>query len=107
MMVLAMSLVPLIDVLAKFLVLDGIPALQVVFLRMLLGTLLLLPVMLLYRRPEIVPPQEGVEGYEGYESPSPTPEILEPTPTPAWDPLPTPTPAFFMEQARPARPGLA
>ncbi len=57
MMVLAMSLVPLIDVLAKFLVLDGIPALQVVFLRMLLGTLLLLPVMLLYRRPEIVPPQ--------------------------------------------------
>lgn len=57
MMVLAMSLVPMIDVMAKFLVVDGIPALQVVFLRMLCGTLILLPVMLVSRRAELVPPQ--------------------------------------------------
>lgn len=57
MMTLAMSLVPLIDVLAKYLVLGGIPAVQVVFLRMLCGTVFLLPVMLAFRRDEIVPPQ--------------------------------------------------
>lgn len=57
MMVLAMSVVPLIDVIAKHLVTDGIPALQVVYLRMLCGTIILLPFMLVFRRREIVPPQ--------------------------------------------------
>lgn len=56
-MVLAMALVPMIDVQAKFLVVNGISAMQVVFLRFLCGTLLLLPVMLAGRQTEIVPPQ--------------------------------------------------
>lgn len=58
MMVLAMALVPMIDVQAKYLVVDGISAMQVVFLRMLCGTALLLPLMVATgRRTEIVPPQ--------------------------------------------------
>lgn len=58
MMVLAMALVPMIDVQAKYLVVDGISAIQVVFLRMLCGTALLLPVMMASgRRDQIVPPQ--------------------------------------------------
>ena len=56
-MVAAMALVPMIDVLAKYLVTDGIPALQVVYLRMLCGTIILFPFMLSARRREIVPPQ--------------------------------------------------
>lgn len=58
MMVLAMALVPMIDVQAKYLVVDGISAMQVVFLRMLCGTALLLPLMVATgRQDEIVPPQ--------------------------------------------------
>lgn len=56
-MVLAMSLVPMIDVQAKLLLLGGISAFQVVFLRMLCGSLLLAPIMLLKRRNELLPPQ--------------------------------------------------
>lgn len=56
-MVLAMSMVPLIDVIAKYLVTDGIAALQVVYLRMLFGTVILLPFMMTVGRREIVPPQ--------------------------------------------------
>lgn len=44
-MILAMSVVPLIDVLAKFLVLDGLHALQLIFVRMGLGALLVLPMV--------------------------------------------------------------
>lgn len=55
MMMLAMALVPMIDVQAKHLVTGGIPAMQVIFLRMMCGTLLLLPVMLAGRREEIIP----------------------------------------------------
>ncbi|NKW10782.1 hypothetical protein HGG76_21200 [Ochrobactrum tritici] len=43
MMVLAMTLVPMIDVQAKYLVTSQIPAMQVIFLRMLLGTLFWYP----------------------------------------------------------------
>lgn len=57
MMVLAMTLVPLIDVQAKYLVSDQIPAMQVVFLRMLLGTLFLMPFMIIDRQPVFPPPQ--------------------------------------------------
>ena len=56
-MLAAMSVVPFIDVLAKKLVTDGIPALQVVYLRMLCGTILLLPIMLSTHRKEIAPAQ--------------------------------------------------
>lgn len=63
MMIAAMSLVPMIDVLAKYLVIDGIAALQVVFLRMLCGTILLFPFMLLGRRREIIPPQGWVNAF--------------------------------------------
>jgi len=56
-MVLAMSLVPMIDVQAKFLVVGGISAMQVVFLRMLCGTLLMLPVMLAGGPSRLRPPQ--------------------------------------------------
>jgi Predicted permease, DMT superfamily len=56
-MVLAMALVPMIDVQAKLLVVGGLPAMQVVFLRMLCGTLLLFPLMLKSRPGEIIPPQ--------------------------------------------------
>lgn len=56
-MILAMAMVPLIDVLAKHLVVGGIPALQVVCLRMLCGTAILLPFMLTTRPRELVPPQ--------------------------------------------------
>lgn len=56
-MVLAMALVPLVDVQAKYLVTGGILALQVIFLRMLCGTALLLPAMLTLARHEIAPPQ--------------------------------------------------
>ena len=56
MMMLAMALVPMIDVQAKHLVIGGIPAMQVIFLRMMCGTILLLPVMLAGRRKEIIPP---------------------------------------------------
>ena len=52
-----MALVPMIDVLAKHLVSDGLAALQVVYLRTLCGTVILLPFMLASRRREIVPPQ--------------------------------------------------
>ncbi|WP_273772443.1 DMT family transporter [Brucella intermedia] len=58
MMVLAMTLVPMIDVQAKYLVSSQIPALQVVFLRMLLGTLFLTPLMIVGRQP-IFPPLQG------------------------------------------------
>lgn len=58
MMVLAMTLVPMIDVQAKYLVTSQIPAMQVVFLRMLLGTLLLMPLMIVSRQP-VLPPQQG------------------------------------------------
>lgn len=57
MMVLAMSLVPMIDVQAKLLLVGGLPVFQVVFLRMLWGTVILAPVMLVTHRSEIVPPQ--------------------------------------------------
>ncbi len=57
MMVLAMTLVPMIDVQAKYLVTSQIPAMQVVFLRMLLGTLFLMPLMIFGRQPIIPPPQ--------------------------------------------------
>ena len=50
MMILAMALVPMIDVQAKHLVVGGVPAMQVIFLRMTCGTILLLPVMLAGRR---------------------------------------------------------
>lgn len=56
-MVLAMALVPMIDVQAKLLLLGGISAFQVVFLRMFCGSVLLTPIMILYRRNEIIPPQ--------------------------------------------------
>ncbi|KAB2883422.1 MAG: DMT family transporter [Albidovulum sp.] len=56
MMMLAMALVPMIDVQAKHLVVGGIPAMQVIFLRMMCGTILLLPVMVAGRREEIIPP---------------------------------------------------
>jgi drug/metabolite transporter (DMT)-like permease len=56
MMILAMALVPMIDVQAKHLVVGGVPAMQVIFLRMTCGTILLLPVMLAGRRGEIIPP---------------------------------------------------
>lgn len=56
-MLAAMSVVPFIDVLAKKLVTDGVPALQIVYLRMLCGTILLLPMMLSTHRREIAPPQ--------------------------------------------------
>jgi len=56
-MVLAMALVPMIDVQAKYLVVAGIPAMQVVFLRMLCGTVLMLPVMLSGGRGGLRPPQ--------------------------------------------------
>jgi len=58
MMVLAMTLVPMIDVQAKYLVTSQIPAMQVVFLRMLLGTLFLMPLMIVSRQP-VLPPQQG------------------------------------------------
>lgn len=57
MMMLAMMLVPMIDVQAKYLVTNQIPAMQVVFLRMLLGTLLLLPLMFAGRHAVLTPPQ--------------------------------------------------
>ena len=57
MMVLAMSLVPMVDVQAKFLLDGGLSAFQVVFLRMLWGSVILTPVMLATRRTEILPPQ--------------------------------------------------
>ncbi len=57
MMVLAMTLVPMIDVQAKYLVNGHIPAMQVVFLRMLLGTLFLTPLMIVGRQPIFPPPQ--------------------------------------------------
>ena len=57
MMALAMSLVPMVDVQAKFLLTGGLSAFQVVFLRMLWGTVILTPVMLTARRAEILPPQ--------------------------------------------------
>lgn len=60
MMILAMALVPMIDVLAKHLVTGGIPAMQVIFLRMTCGTLLLLPVMLVGRREALIPPGGGI-----------------------------------------------
>lgn len=60
MMMLAMALVPMIDVQAKHLVTGGIPAMQVIFLRMVCGTFLLLPVMLAGRREEIIPPDGRV-----------------------------------------------
>lgn len=59
MMLLAMALVPMIDVQAKYLVTNQIPAMQVVFLRMLLGTLLLLPFMLAGRRVGLIRPPQG------------------------------------------------
>lgn len=58
MMVLAMTLVPMIDVQAKYLVTSQIPAMQVVFLRMLLGTLFLTPLMIVSRQP-VLPPRQG------------------------------------------------
>lgn len=57
MMLLAMALVPMIDVQAKFLVTGNIPAMQIMFLRMLIGTLLLLPLMLAGRQAVLQPPQ--------------------------------------------------
>lgn len=56
-MVLAMLLVPMVDVEAKFLLASGLTAIQVVFLRMLCGSVLLAPLMLATRRAEIRPPQ--------------------------------------------------
>lgn len=58
MMVLAMTLVPMIDVQAKYLVTSQIPAMQVIFLRMLLGTLFLVPFMIAGRHP-MFPPARG------------------------------------------------
>lgn len=56
-MVAAMAIVPMIDVLAKMLVLDGMSALQVVFLRMALGALIILPFAL--RMPRTGPRLRG------------------------------------------------
>jgi hypothetical protein len=44
-MLLAMALVPMIDVFAKHLALQGLSALQIIFMRMAYGTLLLLPLV--------------------------------------------------------------
>lgn len=59
-MMLAMAIVPLIDVQAKLLMEAGLSPLQTVFLRMLFGALLLAPVMALRHRDELVPPQGWV-----------------------------------------------
>lgn len=48
-MLLAMALVPMIDVFAKQLALQGLAALQIIFMRMAWGTLLLLPLVLWMR----------------------------------------------------------
>lgn len=48
-MLLAMALVPMIDVFAKQLALQGLSALQIIFMRMAYGTLLLLPLVLWLR----------------------------------------------------------
>lgn len=56
-MMLAMAIVPLIDVQAKLLMEAGQSPLQTVFLRMLCGVALLMPVMVLRHRDEIIPPQ--------------------------------------------------
>lgn len=48
-MLLAMALVPMIDVFAKQLALQGLSALQIIFMRMAYGTLLLLPMVLWVR----------------------------------------------------------
>jgi drug/metabolite transporter (DMT)-like permease len=61
MMMLAMALVPMIDVQAKHLVTGGIPAMQMIFLRMMCGTLILLPVMLAGRREAIIPPDGRIK----------------------------------------------
>ncbi len=61
MMMLAMALVPMIDVQAKHLVTDGIPAMQVIFLRMMCGTILLLPVMLAGGRQARIPRQGRIK----------------------------------------------
>ncbi|MEZ5798681.1 MAG: DMT family transporter [Paracoccaceae bacterium] len=45
-MLLAMALVPMIDVFAKQLALQGLSALQIIFMRMAYGTVLMLPLML-------------------------------------------------------------
>jgi drug/metabolite transporter (DMT)-like permease len=45
-MVLAMALVPMIDVIAKLLAEDGVPPIQVAFQRMFCGVLLFIPIML-------------------------------------------------------------
>ncbi|WP_438755126.1 DMT family transporter [Pararhizobium sp. O133] len=47
-MCIAMFVVPIVDVFAKMLVQQGIPPLQTVFLRMAMGTLLLVPVVRIY-----------------------------------------------------------
>lgn len=56
-MMLAMAIVPLIDVQAKLLMQAGLSPLQTVFLRMACGALLLAPVMAMRHRAEILPPQ--------------------------------------------------
>lgn len=56
-MALAMALVPMVDVQAKLLMVGGLPPLQVVFLRMICGTVLLAPAMLALHPREIRPPQ--------------------------------------------------
>lgn len=57
-MILAMALVPMIDVFAKKLALQGLPALQIIFMRMLWGTLLLIPILLWarHRQPPVSQP---------------------------------------------------
>jgi drug/metabolite transporter (DMT)-like permease len=60
-MLLAMALVPMIDVFAKQLALQGLSALQIIFMRMLCGTLFLLPFVLWpgRHRPGLDVPRDG------------------------------------------------
>ncbi len=59
-MVLAMALVPMIDVIAKMLAEDGVPPVQVAFLRMLCGVVLFLPIML-WKEPQSFIPRGNVK----------------------------------------------
>jgi drug/metabolite transporter (DMT)-like permease len=55
-MILAMALVPMIDVIAKMLAQDGMPPIQVAFQRMLCGVILFLPIIL-YKEPKAILPK--------------------------------------------------
>lgn len=58
-MISAMALVPMIDVIAKFLAQDGVPPMQIAFLRMMCGTILFLPVML-WKEPQRLIPRTNI-----------------------------------------------